>query len=107
MDVWYLILSLFLAPLTVSLMYFAIRRLFEKRSVDADIKDKEIKRLLGMLEQQKAEDLLEWKEEVNASFCAIKTDTKAISAALHDRVVYEHCNDRMDKLDTRIRVLGG
>ena len=88
-------------------MYFAIRRLFEKRTADADTKDKEIKRLLGILEQQKADDILEWKEEVNASFCAIKSDTKAITEELHDRVVYEHCNERMDKLDVRVRTLGG
>jgi len=107
MDILYLILSLFLAPLTVSLMYFAIRRLFEKRTVDADKKDAEIKRLLGVLEVSKEESLSEWKEEVNASFCTIKANTQKIADELSGKVPYEHCAGRMDQLDERLRNIGG
>ena len=107
MDIVYLILSLFLAPLTVSLMYFSIRRLFEKRTADADKKDAEIKRLLGVLETSKEDSLSEWKEEVNASFCTIKANTQKIVDELHEKVPYEHCTGRMDQLDTRLRNIGG
>ena len=93
----------FITLIAVSLLGFFMKRRFDAK----DEKDVEIKELLAKIEVTKEDANLEWKEEVNASFCAIKSDTKAITDALHDRVIYDHCNARMDKFDERIRSVGG
>ena len=93
---------------SIILVVVSLLGLFMKRRFDAkDAKDVEIKELLAKIEESKENDILEWKEEVHDSLCTIKVNTQKIADELHDKVPYEHCSGRLDKLDERIRAVGG
>ena len=96
-----------IVPLVVSLSTLVIARQLNQKDKKRDEHEAIVKVLLDKIDAKKEEALDEWKEEVNSNFCTIKQNTQKIADELHDKVPYDHCAAIMDKLDTRIRVLGG
>ena len=88
--------------IAISLLGLFMKRHFDKR----DKSDNELKVALGKLEDKKDMAVGEWREEVNANFCTIKTNTQRIADELREKVPYEHCTGRMDRLDERLRKVG-
>lgn len=88
--------------IAISLLGLFMKRHFDKR----DKSDNELKVALGKLEDKKDMALGEWREEVNANFCTIKTNTQRMADELREKVHYEHCTGRMDRLDERLRKVG-
>lgn len=95
--------SLFTTPLFI----FALGIYMHYREKRRDQHEVEVKRLLDRIGKGEEESAHRWECEVKENFRELKETTKKISDEVSDRVVYEHCNDRMDKLDVRVRVLGG
>ena len=100
-------LNTIIVPLVVSLSTLVIARKLNKKDKKRDEHEAIVKVLLDKLDAKKEEYLNAWKDEVNKNFCTIKTNTQKIADGLNDRVVYDHCNARMDKFDERIRQVGG
>ena len=94
-------------PLVVSISTLVIARQLNRNDKKRDDHEAVVKGLLDKIDAQKEDNMNEWKEEVNANFCTIKANTQKISDEVTSRVPYEHCQERMDKLDVRVRVLGG
>jgi signal transduction histidine kinase len=96
---WNLFLTAFLVPLGLLLLGMWINRQFKTR----DEKDLEIKNLLNKKDDEKEKAIIEWKSSVTQTLCDIKTKVEILGGALYDKVTWEHCSDRMDKLDERLR----
>jgi uncharacterized membrane protein YhiD involved in acid resistance len=79
----------------------------ETRHLERVEKDIRIAELLASIEAKKEADLEEWKEEVNASFCTIKTNTQKIADELTKRVPFSYCDKKVDDFDKRLREVGG
>jgi flagellar biosynthesis/type III secretory pathway M-ring protein FliF/YscJ len=109
-----LVLTLLLIPLSLSLVSFIFKRYFAKRDTsDAekekrdDAKAKQIRDLLEERDRDKDKSTDDWRHQSTKNQEVIKEELKKINDNMHDKVPFGECDRRMDKLDTRIRGLGG
>jgi hypothetical protein len=116
---WNLFLTLFLVPSCVSLLYFGIRRLFEKGDKARDEKDHKIAKLLeeqaallAEKEELKETAIHEWRGRFEGTLCQIKTKVEEIAETMPDKVPFGHCTAKeaevrrdMRDLETRLRAV--
>ena len=100
--------------IALSLIGLFFKRQFAKwdaRDADererAEKRDDDVKKQLDKMEELREANFALWKTEVNAHFCDIKNSHRKFIEDLHGRVPYEHCVGRMDKIDERLRNVGG
>lgn len=104
---WNLFLTLFLAPLSVSLLYFGIKNMFKKQS---EAKEKDavlIKELLIEHDKLKEDTIRERWDRFAKVQCEIKSKVESIEKSIPDKVSWAKCDEWMNKLDERIRKVGG
>jgi flagellar biosynthesis/type III secretory pathway M-ring protein FliF/YscJ len=89
---WNLLVSNLFIPLCLALLWFGIKRQFEKK----DAKDK-------LIEDMKESAILEWRTRFSTNQCAIKEKLEDMSKDLNDKVDWTHCNHEMEKLEDRVR----
>lgn len=101
-----IVLTLFLIPLCLFLMSLWITRLFNKRDQKQEQSAELIKELLAQADKQKEITIKERWDRFSKTQCEIKTKVDTIVNNMHDKVTWDHCNDRMNSLDERLRVVG-
>lgn len=104
---WNLFLTAFLVPLSISLLYYGIRRLFAQRDQEQSEKDTQIKKLLAEREAEKEEAIREWRTRLADTQCAIKKKVDTIAEDMHKKVDWTYCEAKEKKIEERLRELGG
>ena len=92
---WGIVLQSIIAPLIVAFLYYRAKELL----ISA-------KKGWEKYEALKEENIKEWRETYTKNQCEIKNTLKAMNENMHDKVTWEHCDDKMEKLDERIRIIG-
>ena len=100
------LINLLVIPLSLFLASLWITRLFNKRDTKEERTATQIKELLDKADKEKELTIKERWDEFRKVQCEIKAKVNKIADEMHDKVPYEHCNDRMDVLDERIRGIG-
>lgn len=103
---WNLFLTLFLVPFCVTLLFFAIKRLFIQR--DADVA--KIAALLAEKQFMKDESLDVWRVGFTALLSQVKERVDTIAEELHNKVSISDCKEHekeirenMKDFDRRLR----
>jgi len=109
-----LVMTLLLIPLSLSLVSFIFKRYFAKRDAADEAKEKrddekakQIRELLEARDKDKDRSTLEWRQQSTQNQEAIKGELKRIADNMHEKIPFVECDKRMDKIDARIRAVGG
>jgi|GEM_PF-6972718 len=99
------LINLIVIPLSLFLASLWITRLFEKRDTKEEKAAEQVKELLEKAAKEKDAITNERWARFSQVQCDIKTKVDKIVDDMHDKVPFDHCNDRMDLLDERIRAI--
>jgi hypothetical protein len=95
LDVFlYLIITLMVMPLSVLLLWGAIKRQFKER----DKKDDRISELVEQREADKEAAIQEWRERFSRTQDCIKITLDEIEKSLGDKVTWAHCRERESEM---------
>jgi hypothetical protein len=86
----YLILTLMVMPLSVLLLWGAIKRALKER----DKKDDRITELVEQREADKEAAIHEWRDRFSRTQDCIKASLDEIEKTLGDKVTWDHCKER-------------
>ena len=100
------LINLIVIPLSLFLASLWVTRLFNKRDVEQDKASLQIKELVEKADKEKEATIKNRWDSFSKVQCDIKTKVDKISDDMHDKVPYEHCNERMNCLDERMREIG-
>jgi len=92
---WEVILQIIVAPLIVAILYYRFKRIV----IGA-------KEGWEKYEALKELNIKEWRETYTKNQCEIKNVLKSMQENMYDKVTWGHCNEKMEKLDERIRIIG-
>ena len=87
---WNVLIGNFVMPLCLLVLWGAIKRQFSER----DKKDDRIAELMKEKEQVKTAEVLEWRRRFSETQCAIKLSLDRLEEGLHEKVTWDHCNER-------------
>jgi uncharacterized membrane-anchored protein YhcB (DUF1043 family) len=100
-------LNTLIIPIVISLSTAFIIQHSNRKAKQRDEHETEVKKLLKQIEDTKEISLTEWQAEVHKNFNEIKDMTKKIADDARDMVPFESCDKRMEKLEERVRKIGG
>jgi hypothetical protein len=86
----YLILTLMVMPLSVLLLWGAIKRALKER----DKKEDRISELVEQREADKEAAIHEWRDRFSRTQDCIKASLDEIEKTLGDKVTWDHCKER-------------
>lgn len=117
---WNVLIANFVIPLCLLILWGAIKRQFSERDkkddrISALIAEKEVEkeRHLAEVDAIKQKDISMWRKNFSETQCAIKVALDRVEASLHEKVPWDHCNERrreedqtMKEIEIRLRMGG-